>query len=132
MEGTKGCITLKINFGEEWNGLSKYAVCYRANSEYSYAVNADGEALISDQAVISTSGEFKVKVLGSNSAGTVVLATNIVVLAINSNKFSGAAGGNLEYPTNDYLATTLAAVQAGNRAIPTEQELMAELPVLEW
>lgn len=59
-------------------------------------------------AIISTSGEFKLKLLGTTADGNVVMTTNIVTVYINDNKFSGAEGGELEYPTSDYLAEVLA------------------------
>lgn len=68
-------------------------------------------------AVISTSGEFKLKLLGSTADGNVVMTTNVVTVYINDNKFSGAEGGELEYPTSDYLAEVLAgSKQAAEQA----------------
>lgn len=68
-------------------------------------------------AVISTSGEFKLKLLGSTADGNVVMTTNVITVYINDNKFSGAEGGELEYPTSDYLAEVLAgSKQAAEQA----------------
>lgn len=105
--GTKNCISIKANLDRHWQGLEVFAVCYRDNKEYPYAIT-NGECLIADMAVISTSGEFKLKLLGSTADGNVVMTTNVVTVYINDNKFSGAEGGELEYPTSDYLAEVLA------------------------
>lgn len=105
--GTKNCISIKVNFDEHWQGLDIFAICYRDKREYTYPITSAGECLISDMAVISTSGEFKVKLLGTTADGNVVMTTNIVTAYLNDNKFSGAAGGELEYPTNDFLAKVL-------------------------
>lgn len=105
--GTKNCISIKVNFDEHWQGLDIFAMCYRDKREYTYPITSAGECLISDMAVISTSGEFKVKLLGTTADGNVVMTTNIVTAYLNDNKFSGAAGGELEYPTNDFLAKVL-------------------------
>lgn len=105
--GTKNCISIKVNLDRHWQGLEVFAVCYRDNKEYPYAIT-DGECLIADMAIISTSGEFKLKLLGTTAGGNVVMTTNIVTVYINDNKFSGAEGGELEYPTSDYLAEVLA------------------------
>lgn len=114
--GTKNCISIKVNFDEHWQGLEVFAVCYRDNKEYPYAIT-NGECLIADMAVISTSGEFKLKLLGSTADGNVVMTTNVVTVYINDNKFSGAEGGELEYPTSDYLAEVLAgSKQAAEQA----------------
>lgn len=104
--GTKNCISIKVKLDWHWQGLEVFAVCYRDNKEYPYAIT-NGECLIADMAVISTSGEFKLKLLGSTADGNVVMTTNIVTIYINDNKFSGAEGGILEYPTSDYLAEVL-------------------------
>lgn len=104
--GTKNCISIKVNLDRHWQGLEVFAVCYRDNKEYPYAIT-DGECLIADMAIISTSGEFKIKLLGTSADGNVVMTTNIVTVYINDNKFSGAEGGELEYPTSDYLAEVL-------------------------
>ena len=105
--GTKNCISIKVNLDRHWQGLEVFAVCYRDNKEYPYAIT-NGECLIADMAIISTSGEFKLKLLGTIADGNVVMTTNIVTVYINDNKFSGAEGGELEYPTSDYLAEVLA------------------------
>jgi len=105
--GTKNCISIKVNFDEHWQGLDIFAMCYRDKREYTYPITSAGECLISDTAVISTSGEFKVKLLGTTADGNVIMTTNIVTAYLNDNKFSGAAGGELEYPTNDFLAKVL-------------------------
>ncbi|WP_293695006.1 hypothetical protein [uncultured Phascolarctobacterium sp.] len=105
--GTKNCISIKVNFDEHWQGLDIFAICYRDKREYTYPITSAGECLISDMAVISTSGEFKVKLLGTTADGNVIMTTNIVTAYLNDNKFSGAAGGELEYPTNDFLAKVL-------------------------
>lgn len=105
--GTKNCISIKVNLDRHWQGLEVFAVCYRDNNEYPYAIT-NGECLIADMAIISTSGEFKLKLLGTTADGNVVMTTNIVTVYINDNKFSGAEGGELEYPTSDYLAEVLA------------------------
>lgn len=105
--GTKNCISIKVNLDRHWHGLEVFAVCYRDNKEYPYAIT-NGECLIADMAIISTSGEFKLKLLGTTADGNVVMTTNIVTVYINDNKFSGAEGGELEYPTSDYLAEVLA------------------------
>lgn len=105
--GTKNCISIKVNFDEHWQGLDIFAMCYRDKREYTYPITSAGECLISDMAVVSTSGEFKVKLLGTTADGNVVMTTNIVTAYLNDNKFSGAAGGELEYPTNDFLAKVL-------------------------
>lgn len=105
--GTKNCISIKVNFDEHWQGLDIFAMCYRDKREYTYPITSAGECLISDMAVISTSGEFKVKLLGTTADGNVIMTTNIVTAYLNDNKFSGAAGGELEYPTNDFLAKVL-------------------------
>lgn len=105
--GTKNCISIKVNFDEYWQGLDIFAICYRDKREYTYPITSAGECLISDMAVISTSGEFKVKLLGTTADGNVIMTTNIVTAYLNDNKFSGAAGGELEYPTNDFLAKVL-------------------------
>lgn len=105
--GTKNCISIKVNLDRHWQGLEVFAVCYRDNKEYPYAIT-NGECLIADMAIISTSGEFKLKLLGTTADGNVVMTTNIVTVYINDNKFSGAEGGELEYPTSDYLAEVLA------------------------
>lgn len=105
--GTKNCISIKVKLDRHWQDLEVFAVCYRDNKEYPYAIT-NGECLIADMAVISTSGEFKIKLLGTTADGNVVMTTNIVTVYINDNNFSGADGGNLEYPTSDYLAEVLA------------------------
>ena len=105
--GTKNCISIKVNFDEHWQGLDIFAMCYRDKREYTYPITSAGKCLISDMAVISTSGEFKVKLLGTTADGNVIMTTNIVTAYLNDNKFSGAAGGELEYPTNDFLAKVL-------------------------
>ena len=105
--GTKNCISIKVKLDRHWQDLEVFAVCYRDNKEYPYAIT-NGECLIADMAVISTSGEFKLKLLGSTADGNVVMTTNVVTVYINDNKFSGAEGGELEYPTSDYLAEVLA------------------------
>lgn len=105
--GTKNCISIKVNLDRHWQGLEVFAVCYRDNKEYPYAIT-DGECFIADMAIISTSGEFKLKLLGTTADGNVVMTTNIVTVYVNDNKFSGAEGGELEYPTSDYLAEVLA------------------------
>lgn len=114
--GTKNCISIKVKLDRHWQDLEVFAVCYRDNKEYPYAIT-NGECLIADMAVISTSGEFKLKLLGSTSDGNVVMTTNVVTVDINDNKFSGAEGGELEYPTSDYLAEVLAgSKQAAEQA----------------
>lgn len=114
--GTKNCISIKVNLDRHWQGLEVFALCYRDNKEYPYAIT-NGECLIADMAVISTSGEFKLKLLGSTADGNVVMTTNVVTVYINDNKFSGAEGGELEYPTSDYLAEVLAgSKQAAEQA----------------
>lgn len=114
--GTKNCISIKVKFDRNWQDLEVFAVCYRDNKEYPYAIT-NGECLIADMAVISTSGEFKLKLLGSTADGNVVMTTNVVTVYINDNKFSGAEGGELEYPTSDYLAEVLAgSKQAAEQA----------------
>lgn len=114
--GTKNCISIKVNLDRHWQGLEVFAVCYRDGKEYPYAIT-NGECLIADMAVISTSGEFKLKLLGSTADGNVVMTTNVVTVYINDNKFSGAEGGELEYPTSDYLAEVLAgSKQAAEQA----------------
>lgn len=114
--GTKNCISIKVKLDWHWQGLEVFAVCYRDNKEYPYAIT-NGECLIADMAVISTSGEFKLKLLGSTADGNVVMTTNVVTVYINDNKFSGAEGGELEYPTSDYLAEVLAgSKQAAEQA----------------
>ena len=105
--GTKNCISIKVKLDRHWQDLEVFAVCYRDNKEYPYAIT-NGECLIADMAVISTSGEFKLKLLGSTADGNVVMTTNVITVYINDNKFSGAEGGELEYPTSDYLAEVLA------------------------
>lgn len=114
--GTKNCISIKANLDRHWQDLEVFAVCYRDNKEYPYAIT-NGECLIADMAVISTSGEFKLKLLGSTADGNVVMTTNVITVYINDNKFSGAEGGELEYPTSDYLAEVLAgSKQAAEQA----------------
>lgn len=114
--GTKNCISIKVKLDRHWQDLEVFAVCYRDNKEYPYAIT-NGECLIADMAVISTSGEFKLKLLGSTADGNVVITTNVVTVYINDNKFSGAEGGELEYPTSDYLAEVLAgSKQAAEQA----------------
>lgn len=87
--GTKNCISIKVKLDRHWQDLEVFAVCYRDNKEYPYAIT-NGECLIADMAVISTSGEFKLKLLGSTADGNVVMTTNVVTVYINDNKFSGA------------------------------------------
>lgn len=114
--GTKNCISIKVKLDRHWQDLEVFAVCYRDNKEYPYAIT-NGECLIADMAVISTPGEFKLKLLGSTADGNVVMTTNVVTVYINDNKFSGAEGGELEYPTSDYLAEVLAgSKQAAEQA----------------
>lgn len=114
--GIKNCISIKVKLDRHWQDLEVFAVCYRDNKEYPYAIT-NGECLIADMAVISTSGEFKLKLLGSTADGNVVMTTNVVTVYINDNKFSGAEGGELEYPTSDYLAEVLAgSKQAAEQA----------------
>lgn len=114
--GTKNCISIKVKLDRHWQDLEVFAVCYRDNKEYPYAIT-NGECLIADMAVISTSGEFKLKLLGSTADGNVVMTTNVITVYINDNKFSGAEGGELEYPTSDYLAEVLAgSKQAAEQA----------------
>lgn len=114
--GTKNCICIKVKFDRNWQDLEVFAVCYRDNKEYPYAIT-NGECLIADMAVISTSGEFKLKLLGHTADGNVVMTTNVVTVYINDNKFSGAEGGELEYPPSDYLAEVLAgSKQAAEQA----------------
>lgn len=114
--GTKNCISIKVKLDRHWQDLEVFAVCYRDNKEYPYAIT-NGECLIADMAVISTSGEFKLKLLGSTADGNVVMTINVVTVYINDNKFSGAEGGELEYPTSDYLAEVLAgSKQAAEQA----------------
>lgn len=114
--GTKNCISIKVKLDRHWQDLEVFAVCYRDNKEYPYAIT-NGECLIADMAVISTSGEFKLKLLGSTADGNVVMTTNVVTVYINDNKFSGAEGGELEYPTSDYLSEVLAgSKQAAEQA----------------
>lgn len=114
--GTKNAISIKVNLDRHWQDLEVFAVCYRDNKEYPYAIT-NGECLIADMAVISTSGEFKLKLLGSTADGNVVMTTNVVTVYINDNKFSGAEGGELECPTSDYLAEVLAgSKQAAEQA----------------
>lgn len=114
--GTKNCISIKVKLDRHWQDLEVFAVCYRDNKEYPYAIT-NGECLIADMAVISTSGEFKLKLLGSTADGNVVMTTNVVTVYINDNKFSGAEGGELEYPPSDYLAEVLAgSKQAAEQA----------------
>ena len=114
--GTKNCISIKVKLDRHWQDLEVFAVCYRDNKEYPYAIT-NGECLIADMAVISTSGEFKLKLLGSTADGNVVMTTNVVTVYINDNKFSGAEGGELEYPTSDYLAEVMAgSKQAAEQA----------------
>ena len=116
LAGTKNCISIKVKLDRHWQNLEVFAVCYRDNKEYPYAIT-NGECLIADMAVISTSGEFKLKLLGSTADGNVVMTTNVVTVYINDNKFSGAEGGELEYPTSDYLAEVLAgSKQAAEQA----------------
>lgn len=119
--GTKNCISIKVNLDRHWQGLEVFAVCYRDNKEYPYAIT-NGECLIADMAFISTSGEFKLKLLGTTADGNVVMATNIVTVYVNDNKFSGAEGGELEYPTSDYLAEVL----AGSRQAAEQAKLSAD------
>lgn len=114
--GTKNCISIKVKLDRHWQDLEVFVVCYRDKKEYPYAIT-NGECLIADMAVISTSGEFKLKLLGSTADGNVVITTNVVTVYINDNKFSGAEGGELEYPTSDYLAEVLAgSKQAAEQA----------------
>lgn len=114
--GTKNCISIKVKLDRHWQDLEVFVVCYRDNKEYPYAIT-NGECLIADMAVISTSGEFKLKLLGSTADGNVVMTTNVITVYINDNKFSGAEGGELEYPTSDYLAEVLAgSKQAAEQA----------------
>ena len=114
--GTKNCISIKVKLDRHWQDLEVFAVCYRDNKEFPYAIT-NGECLIADMAVISTTGEFKLKLLGSTADGNVVMTTNVVTVYINDNKFSGAEGGELEYPTSDYLAEVLAgSKQAAEQA----------------
>ncbi len=119
--GTKNAISIKVNLDRHWQGLEVFAVCYRDNKEYPYAIT-NGECLIADMAVISTSGEFKLKLLGSTADGNVVMTTNVVTVYINDNKFSGAEGGELEYPTSDYLAEVL----AGSKQAAEQAKLSAD------
>lgn len=119
--GTKNAISIKVNLDRHWQGLEVFAVCYRDNKEYPYAIT-NGECLIADMAVISTSGEFKLKLLGSTADGNVVMTTNVVTVYINDNKFSGAESGELEYPTSDYLAEVL----AGSKQAAEQAKLSAE------
>lgn len=119
--GTKNCISIKVKLDRHWQDLEVFAVCYRDNKEYPYAIT-NGECLIADMAVISTSGEFKLKLLGSTADGNVVMTTNVVTVYINDNKFSGAEGGELEYPTSDYLAEVL----AGSKQAAEQAKLSAE------
>lgn len=114
--GTKNCISIKVKLDRHWQDLEVFVVCYRDKKEYPYAIT-NGECLIADMAVISTSGEFKLKLLGSTADGNVVMTTNVITVYINDNKFSGAEGGELEYPTSDYLAEVLAgSKQAAEQA----------------
>lgn len=119
--GTKNCISIKVKLDRHWQDLEVFAVCYRDNKEYPYAIT-NGECLIADMAVISTSGEFKLKLLGSTADGNVVMTTNVVTVYINDNKFSGAEGGELEYPTSDYLAEVL----AGSKQAAEQAKLSAD------
>ena len=119
--GTKNCISIKVKLDRHWQDLEVFAVCYRDNKEYPYAIT-NGECLIADMAVISTSGEFKLKLLGSTADGNVVITTNVVTVYINDNKFSGAEGGELEYPTSDYLAEVL----AGSKQAAEQAKLSAD------
>lgn len=119
--GTKNCISIKVKLDRHWQDLEVFVVCYRDNKEYPYAIT-NGECLIADMAVISTSGEFKLKLLGSTADGNVVMTTNVVTVYINDNKFSGAEGGELEYPTSDYLAEVL----AGSKQAAEQAKLSAD------
>lgn len=119
--GTKNCISIKVKLDRHWQDLEVFAVCYRDNKEYPYAIT-NGECFIADMAVISTSGEFKLKLLGSTADGNVVMTTNVITVYINDNKFSGAEGGELEYPTSDYLAEVL----AGSKQAAEQAKLSAE------
>lgn len=119
--GTKNCISIKVKLDRHWQDLEVFAVCYRDNKEYPYAIT-NGECLIADMAVISTSGEFKLKLLASTADGNVVMTTNVVTMYINDNKFSGAEGGELEYPTSDYLAEVL----AGSKQAAEQAKLSAD------
>lgn len=119
--GTKNCISIKVKLDRHWQDLEVFAVCYRDNKEYPYAIT-NGECLIADMAVISTSGEFKLKLLGSTADGNVVMTTNVITVYINDNKFSGAEGGELEYPTSDYLAEVL----AGSKQAAEQAKLSAD------
>ena len=119
--GTKNCISIKLKLDRHWQDLEVFVVCYRDNKEYPYAIT-NGECLIADMAVISTSGEFKLKLLGSTADGNVVMTTNVVTVYINDNKFSGAEGGELEYPTSDYLAEVL----AGSKQAAEQAKLSAD------
>lgn len=120
--GTKNCISIKVKLDRHWQDLEVFAVCYRDSKEYPYAIT-NGECLIADMAVISTSGEFKLKLLGSTADGNVVITTNVVTVYINDNKFSGAEGGELEYPTSDYLAEVL----AGSKQAAEQAKLSADV-----
>ena len=122
--GTKNCIGIKVNLDRHWQGLEVFAVCYRDNKEYPYAIT-NGECLIADMAIISTSGEFKLKLLGTTADGNVVMTTNIVTVYINDNKFSGAEGGELEYPTSDYLAEVLAGSKQAAEQVNRDAEQVA-------
>lgn len=123
--GTKNCISIKVKLDRHWQDLEVFAVCYRDNKEYPYAIT-NGECLIADMAVISTSGEFKLKLLGSTADGNVVMTTNVVTVYINDNKFSGAEGGELEYPTSDYLAEVLAGSKQAAEQVSRDVELAGE------
>lgn len=119
--GTKNCISIKVKLDRHWQDLEVFVVCYRDKKEYPYAIT-NGECLIADMAVISTSGEFKLKLLGSTADGNVVMTTNVITVYINDNKFSGAEGGELEYPTSDYLAEVL----AGSKQAAEQAKLSAD------
>lgn len=123
--GTKNCISIKVKLDRHWQDLEVFAVCYRDNKEYPYAIT-NGECLIADMAVISTSGEFKLKLLGSTADGNVVMTTNVVTVYINDNKFSGAEGGELEYPPSDYLAEVLAGSKQAAEQVSRDVELAGE------
>lgn len=110
-EGSTNFIGIRVSFSDEWKGLTKFAVCYRDAREYSYLLDDNDECMIKDSSIVGSDGIFQLKIVGADTGNKITVTTNVVTIKINSNDFSGCESTELKYPTDDFLAQTLAKIK---------------------
>lgn len=105
--GSYKYLSAKFEFTSDWNDVERYAQFTKG--DYSGIFRIDDNENICDipWEVVNTKGQFRVAVFGAKGNNEKVVTANEIVVAVEPSGYESAVS---QYPTPDYLASTLVKI----------------------